>query len=156
MRRIFVWLYTGVILLAFGVITYLIGEYLYLRITFEAIDREVKNYQDIPYMNRKLSVLENEYNRIRSLEEETKSPGLILSRILSVFSKYNVRVNYVIKESSEDLGEIYKASVGGNFRNIFLSLGEIENLLLPMKFSKILISGESENVNMVLHFTIVE
>lgn len=156
MRRYFIWSYAFLSFLGLLVVMYMVGEYLYLRWNFEVIDREVKEYEDIPYLSRKLSMLESEVNRIKTLEKEISTPALVLGRIVNIFFKNDVKVSYITREVSEDNRGGYKASVKGNFNDVFRSLGEIESLFLPITLSKIYMQGSSENVNMVLHFEIME
>lgn len=156
MRKIFVLSYFLLVFIGFCFVIYKIGEYTYLKVNFEKVDKEVKEYQDIPYLNRRLSMLEGEYKRVKDIEREIRTPALVLGRIVNSFSRHNVKVNYIVKEVSEDIGEIYKTSVKGNFKDVFFSLIEIENIFAPIRFSRIYMSGTSENVNMVIYFSIVE
>ncbi|MCX8028460.1 MAG: hypothetical protein N2712_00495 [Brevinematales bacterium] len=155
MKKIALRIYTIVISMIFILVTYFIVEYVYLKINFEKVDKEVKEYQDIPYLNKRLYYLEGEYMKLKSLKEETKNQGLVVGKILKIFSKYNVTIKSITREDYDE-GTVYKASVTGNFRDVFLSFGEIENSFLPISFTKIYMSGDSENVNMVINFTITE
>lgn len=156
MRRYFIWGYAILSCLGVLFVVYMVGEYLYLRWNFEIIDREVKEYEDIPYLNRKLSMLENEFNRIKSLEKEISTPALVLGKVVNIFSKNDVKISSIVREVSEDNRGIYKASVRGDFKDVFKSLSEIESLFLPINLNKIYMQGYSENVNMVLYFEIME
>lgn len=156
MRSVLIKVYACAVLILFGVVGYMVGEYIYLKLSFEEIDKEIREYQNMPYLSRRLSVLQNEYLRIRDFEEEIRAPALVIGRILNVFDKYGVKVEYVRREYSEDLGEVYKASVRGDFRDVFFSLGEIEGLFLPIRFTRVYMSGDAENVSMVVHFSVVE
>lgn len=156
MRKYIIWGYTILSFLVVLLVVYGIGNYLYLRWNFEVIDREVKEYEDIPYLNRKLSMLENEYNRIKYLEREVSTPALVLGKIVNIFSKNDVRVMSINMEVDEDNRGVYKSSVKGSFSSIFKSLGEIESLFLPITLNKIYMYGYSENINMVLYFEIME
>ncbi|MFN4244568.1 MAG: hypothetical protein ACK4F9_00265 [Brevinematia bacterium] len=156
MKRVVIGVYTIFALVVSAVIGYLVIEYIYLKISFENIFKEIREYQDVPYISRKLSLLETEYKRIVDFEKENKTPGLVLSKVVAVFNKNGVKIDYIVKESQEDFGEIYKASVNGGFREVFLSLGEIESMFLPIRIIKIYMSGGSDNVNMVFYFDMME
>ncbi len=156
MKKFFIRVYFIFVFIVWCFVVYLLVEYIYLRISFENIYREIREYQDIPYLNRKLSLLELEYKKVSDLERENRIPGIVLSKIVGIFNKYGVKVNYILRESYEESGEIYKASVRGEFKKVFISFGEIEGLFLPVRFSKIYMSGDSENVNMVFYFDLME
>lgn len=155
MKRIFLRIWGLLTLGTFLVVAYLISEYIYLKVNFEKIDSEVREYQDMPYLNRRLASVESEYMRLKEIESETRTPALALGNILKIFSRYNVEIGAITREQYEE-GEVYKASVSGNFRNVFLSLGEIENSFIPISISRIYMTGDSENVNMVINFMITE
>ncbi|MCS7299884.1 MAG: hypothetical protein RMJ37_08035 [Spirochaetia bacterium] len=155
MRRIILRVWGVLTLVAFLVVAYLVGEYIYLKVNFEKVDSEVREYQDIPYLNRRLASVESEYIRLKEIESETRTPALVLGNILRIFSKYDVDINSINREQYEE-GEVYKTSVSGKFRNIFLSLGEIESSFIPISISRIYITGDSENVSMVMSFVIAE
>lgn len=155
MRRIVLRVWGVLTLVAFLVVAYLIGEYIYLKVNFERVDREVREYQDIPYLTRRLASVESEYIRLKEIEAETRTPALVLGNILRILSKYDVDIDSINREQYEE-SEVYKTSVSGKFKNVFLALGEIESSFIPITISRIYITGDSENVSMVMSFMITE
>lgn len=155
MRRIVLRVWGVLTLVAFLVVAYLISEYIYLKVNFERVDREVREYQDIPYLTRRLASVESEYIRLKEIEAETRTPALVLGNILRILSKNDVDIDSINREQYEE-SEVYKTSVSGKFKNVFLALGEIESSFIPITISRIYITGDSENVSMVMSFMITE
>ncbi|MGB9621932.1 MAG: hypothetical protein ACPL4C_05825 [Brevinematia bacterium] len=152
MRSWIIRAYGVVIFVLFLVVVFFIGRYVYLKLTFEKIEREIREYENIPYLSRKVDFLESEYIRINNLIREMQTPALVIGKIMNIFEKYNVKVDYVSRENYEE-GEVYKVKINGNFRDVLLALGEVENSFLPIKFTRVEMYGRGDivvNLNIMI------
>lgn len=154
MRSWIIRIYGIVVIIIFIIVLFFIGRYIYLKISFERIEKELKEYESIPYLARRVDFLENEYKGINQLIDETKTPALVLGKIMNIFNKYNVKVDFLTRENYEE-GEVYKMKVHGSFKEVMLSLGEVENSLLPIKFTRVEMYGKNE-IDVLLNIIITE
>jgi len=155
MRKVIISLFFIISLFLFGYITYVLGEYIYLKIKLGQIEKEINEYASLPYLNRQLDFIKSEYKRIQEIKENTKTPALVVSEIIKIFKKRNIKIISISQSSSEESQRgTFIIQAEGNFRDILLAISEAENSFLPMNISYIYFNGSSENLKVKMSILI--
>ncbi len=134
-----------------GLILYEIARLLNSKNQFEQFQKEIKEYENIPYFKRELAIIEAEYRRIIETREKYKNSAIVIAEIVDIMKKNNLTITSLLNKSKEAetelKEEVYEINIIGEFKNIFYSIAQINGQDMPVNIIEIkLFSFENDTI----------